>query len=534
MSESFVWWQDGVIYQIYPRSFADTNHDGIGDLNGIVERLDYIADLGVDAIWLSPIYPSPNADYGYDVSNYLDIDPAYGSLEDFDRLVEEAHKRNLRVVLDLVLNHTSDQHAWFLDSKSSKDSPYRDWYLWRDGRSAGRPPNNWQSVFGGKGWKFDPHTGQYYFHMFYPEQPDLNWRNPKVRAAALDVFRFWLERGVDGFRLDVFNVYFKHAAFLDNPLQWGIRGFDQQRHIYDTDQPEMFPLLEEIHEILDEYPDRFSVGEPFIWEAEKAARYCAPGRLHTVFNFEVSGCRWNPQRFVNAVQRWEGVLHPASWPAYVLNNHDLPRSATRFGQGEDDERLKVAAALLLTLRGTPTLYYGEEIGMRDIHIKYQDIKDRVGRRFWPFYKGRDGCRSPMQWEGGSNGGFSTANPWLPVHPNYLERNVESQRADPGSLFNFYRQLLRLRRSLPALRRGMFQPLTFDSRKIMAFLRQTPDETVMVALNFNDAPANLILGSNMRKANWEFELSNCRSSVPDLRSSVLQLLGNEALILRQSS
>ena len=261
MKQHFLWWRDGIIYQIYPRSFADSNGDGIGDLQGIIGRLEYLSELGIDAIWLSPIYPSPDVDFGYDVAHYTDVDPKFGTLEDFQQLVDESRRHNIRIILDLVLNHTSDQHPWFLESRKSKDNPYHDWYLWKDSKPGGGPPNNWQAVFGGSGWQYDPHLDQYYYHMFYKEQPDLNWRNPDVRAALLNVFRFWLDRGVSGFRLDVFNNYFKDPLFRDNPPRLGIRGFDRQKHIYDTSQPEMYPLLEEIRRLLDQYPESYVVGE---------------------------------------------------------------------------------------------------------------------------------------------------------------------------------------------------------------------------------------------------------------------------------
>ncbi|HZW03594.1 MAG TPA: alpha-glucosidase, partial [Anaerolineaceae bacterium] len=378
MSDDFLWWRDGIIYQIYPRSFADSNADGIGDLNGITARLDYLQDLGIDAIWLSPINPSPDVDFGYDVADYLDIDPKFGTMADFDRLLAEAHGREIRIVLDLVLNHTSDRHPWFQQARSGRDNPYRDWYIWSDPAPGGSPPNNWASRFGGSGWELDPATGQYYFHMFYKEQPDLNFRNPAVRQAVLDVFRFWLEKGVDGFRLDVFNVYYKDADFRPNPARIGLIGWDRQFHRYDYDQPEMLPMLADIRALLDSYPERYAVGETFEASPAQAAAYTGADRLHATFNFRFTGCPWQPRCFLKAVQDWESALSVDDWPNYVLNNHDVPRSATRFGAGENDERLKVAATMLLTLRGTPFLYYGEEIGMRDISLPRAEILDPVG------------------------------------------------------------------------------------------------------------------------------------------------------------
>lgn len=530
MANDFLWWRDGVIYQIYPRSFADSNGDGIGDLNGITSRLDYLADLGVDALWLSPIYPSPDVDFGYDVSDYTAIDPKFGTLEDFDRLVSEARKRGIHIVLDLVLNHTSDQHPWFQRSRQSKDDPYRDWYLWQPPRPGGGAPNNWQSVFGGGGWEFDSQSGEYYFHMFYKQQPDVNWRNPAVRQAMLDVFRFWMARGVDGFRLDVFNAYFKDEQLRSNPPKWGIRPFDWQRHIYDTNQPEMLPLLREIRGMLDEQPGRYVVGETFLGGAERAAYYCEPGLLDAAFNFDFLSCPWKPQHFLRAIQQWENLLPAGAWPNYVLNNHDRMRSATRYASGEGDARLKVAAAMLLTVRGTPFLYYGEEIGMRDVPISRAEIQDPIGKHYWPFMIGRDGCRSPMQWGDGPNCGFSAGEPWLKLHHNAGERNVTRQREEPGSLLNFYRQLIALRRENPALQRGMFLPINFDPQRVMAFLRQTEGQTVLVALNFSRRKTRLVLGRTLKQNSWRLLLSSHRSELPEIRDGLLPLLPNEALII----
>jgi alpha-glucosidase len=495
--ENFLWWRDGVIYQIYPRSFADSNGDGIGDLNGITSKLDYLADLGVDAIWLSPFYPTPDKDFGYDISNYVDVDPRFGTLADFDRLAAEAHRRDIRVVLDMVLNHTSDQHPWFLESKSSRDNPKRDWYIWRD------QPNNWQAVFGGNAWQWSPERGQFYYHMFLPEQPDLNWRNPDTRQAILDILRFWLARGADGFRFDVFNVYFKDAQFRDNPLQFGLRPFDMQQHIHDCDQPEMTSLLQEMRGLFDSYPERYAVGETFIATPEKAASYCGPDKFHAAFNFHFTERSFNPTQLLDAILRWEKATGTQSWPNYVLGNHDVTRPATRFSEGflnfgqvgfgpfssaqqkEEDARVKLMMILLLTLRGTPFLYYGDEIGMRELNLKREEIMDPIGKRYWPLAKGRDGCRTPMQWDDSPHAGFSSATPWLRVHPNHTTRNVIAQQADPDSLLNLTRGLLRLRKQRPALVRGDFAPVTHQPRGGLVYRRELAGQpTILVALNFS--------------------------------------------------
>lgn len=504
--EEYLWWRDGVIYQIYPRSFMDSNGDGLGDLEGILSRLDYLAGLGVDAFWLSPIYPSPDADFGYDVADHTAIDPRFGSLADFDRLVAETHKRGMRLILDMVMNHTSDQHAWFRESRSSRENPKRDWYLWRD------RPNNWEASFGGRAWEYDPTTGQYYYHMFLKEQPDINWRNPDVRKAQLDVFRFWLERGVDGFRLDVFNMYFKDADFRDNPRQFGLRGFDRQKHIYDCDQPEMLPLLEELRSLLDSYPQRYAVGETFISNPERAAAYVGDQKLHAAFSFDFTTSElffpWNPAWVRKQIERREALFSADRWPTTVLANHDLPRTASRYCRGEDDAQAKLAMALLLTLRGTPFLYYGEEIGMRNVPLRREEILDPPGKRYWPFYKGRDGCRSPMQWDPSAYAGFSTVKPWLPAHPDYLERNVAAQSGDPHSLLNFTRKLIMLRKIYPALRQGMFIPLESPTG-ILVFIRHTEQESILVALNFSAKPSTFELPAN----HWNLVLPN-ETGVPE--------------------
>lgn len=530
MSDSH-WWRNGVIYQIYPRSFADSNGDGIGDLNGIIGRLDYLAELGVDAIWLSPINPSPDVDFGYDVADYYAVDPKYGSMADFDRLLEEAHRRNIHVILDLVLNHTSDQHAWFIQSRSSKDNPYRPWYIWRDGRKPGSAPNNWASIFGGRGWVFDPRTGQWFYHMFAPQQPDLNWRHEPVRKEMMNIFKFWLDKGVDGFRLDVFNEYFKDDQFRDNPWKLGIRRFDMQQHVYDADRPEMMGVVEEIRSILDRYPERYAVGETYLAPSERAVEYTGDSRLHAAFDFSLLQSKWSAQSFMQVVQRWDAMNIGDHWPNNVMNNHDNPRSATRFGRGEDDERLKVAAAFLLTIRGTPFLYQGEEIGMRDIRLKCSEMQDPVGKKYCPVHRGRDGCRAPMQWDASEFSGFSQAKPWIKVHPNHVIRNVENQKQDAQSLFHFYKDLLRIRKNSLALQEGMFQPITFEPKRLVAYLRQNETETVLVALNFGRRKVRLALGYELANREWELLLSSQQRPEVGVKDQWLPLAGEEACILK---
>lgn len=529
MAEKYLWWRDGVIYQIYPRSFADSNGSGIGDLEGITSRLDYLQELGVDALWLSPINSSPDVDFGYDVSDYLDIDPKFGRMADFEKLIREAEKRGIRIVMDLVLNHTSNQHEWFKQSRSSRNNAYHDWYIWHDADEKGKPPNNWQAVFGGKAWEWDESAQQYYYHMFYKEQPDVNWRNPKVRAALLDVFRFWADKGVKGFRLDVFNVYFKDALLRNNPTKLiARRPFDKQIHLYDFDQPELMDVLKDIRKILDGYPDAYAVGETFFATPEKAAGYSGKDILHAAFNFKFLENRWDESKYRQIILDWEKALGEEKWPTYVLNNHDTKRSATRFGEGEDDSRLKVAAAMLLTLRGTPYLYYGEEIGMRDIKLKRSQILDPIGKLYWPFHKGRDGCRAPMQWDASAHAGFSKSKPWLPLHPNYPERNVENQLRDRDSLLNFYKSLLILRRKEPVLVHGSLGFVADALRGVMAYNRVLNKSKALILLNFTSSTQRVVLPDNTE--DWQIGLSSSGRSSLITGENAICLDSNEALIL----
>lgn len=533
MDQDFLWWRDGIIYQIYPRSFMDSNQDGIGDLNGIIQKLDYLQDLGVDAIWLSPIYLSPDIDFGYDVANYEEIDPKFGSMMDFEKLLDAAHAREIHVIMDLVLNHTSDQHPWFQQSKSSKENPYRDWYIWRDKNKNGSFPNNWQSRFGGSGWEWDEKTGQYYFHFFYKEQPDLNWNNPKVQDEILRMMDFWLKKGVDGFRLDVFNAFYKSQGFENNPPKLGLAGFDRYHHKYDIDQPELIPFFSRMRKLLNSYPDRYSVGESFETSTQKAASYISENGLHATFDFSFLKNRFNAKGFYRSIHQWETLLQDQKWPNYVLNNHDVIRSASRYTRNEKDERNKVLAAMMLSLRGTPFLYYGEEIGMRDIPVKKKsEVKDPIGRHYWPFYKGRDGCRSPMQWDESLNAGFSLGVPWLPVHENYRFRNVESQLKQSDSILNFYKKLISIRKKTPALQKGMFIPLTYEPRRMLAFMRKTNDQEVVIAINFSNRRVGFVVSFSIIRQNWALLFSNKRNELPEIKDRKIVLEPYETLFMIQ--
>jgi alpha-glucosidase len=516
------WWQTGVVYQIYPRSFADTNGDGIGDLAGITEHLDHLAgrpdSLGVDAIWLSPFYPSPDRDFGYDVSDYLGIDPKFGSLEDFERLVGACHRRGLKVVIDLVLNHSSSDHPWFQASRASRSGPYADWYIWSDGRARSltgrrRPPNNWRSFFGGSAWTWDETRGQFYHHTFLPEQPDLNWRSPAVREELLGVVQTWLDRGVDGFRMDVFNVFFKDAQLRSNPRRVGRRGaWSWQRHLHDRNQPELRELLHELRSIVDARPGTMTVGELFDGMLADAAQLIEP--RHLVFDFTLIGLPWSAGAFARAIAARDDVFGVDAWPANVLSNHDQPRHASRFAPGEvlaadasgrsldpptaesaialGDARAKVAAAMLLTLRGTPFLYYGEEIALRNLSIPNAQAADPPARRatfLFPWWN-RDQTRGPMPWRGGAAAGFSSGRSWLPMPPDAATRNVDQQSSDPGSVLNTYRRLLRLRRATPALQRGDQELMPRGESDVLAYVRRSDDGLAFVALNFASRPAKV--------------------------------------------
>ncbi|WP_420590357.1 alpha-amylase family glycosyl hydrolase [Bacterioplanoides sp.] len=491
-----MWWKQGVIYQIYPRSFQDdlNTPDGIGDLRGLIQRLDYLNDgteqsLGIDAIWLSPFFPSPMADFGYDIQNYCDIDPVFGSMADFEELLSEAHQRGIRIILDLVVNHSSDQHPWFIES-CNPTSEKADWYIWQEG-PANRPPNNWLGCFGGKGWTYHNDRKAWYYHSFLPQQPDLNWRNHEVKSAIKQVMEFWLDKGVDGFRLDVVNLYFKDQQLQNNPThRFKIgRAYDRQQHIFDRDQPEMHPLLQQMRQWVDAYPDRMMVGEVMLADESNsdlpASYYGNNDELHQAFNFEFLRCPFKADAFRSVIQKWTELLGEHNWPNYTLSNHDFVRHASRYQQGKDTQaRLKLLALLLLTLRGTPYLYYGEEIGMPEQTVKRRDIQDPVGKRYWPLYSGRDGCRKPMMWnhKRRSRSGFSRERSWLPQTP-VAGISVMEQHSDPNSLLSWYRQLIWLRKRTPALHSGSLTLLESD-KDILAYQRELDGERFLVILNFS--------------------------------------------------
>ena len=533
-SRTQLWWQTGVIYQIYPRSFQDSNGDGVGDLAGITLRLDYLTNvLGVDAIWLSPFYRSPMHDFGYDISNHVDVDPIFGTLADFDQLLSDAHARGLRIIIDFVPNHTSDQHPWFVDARSARRSAHHDWYIWRDAKADGSPPNNWLSVFGGSAWEWDATTGQYYLHRYLKEQPDLNWRNPEVKEAMFDVIRFWLDRGVDGFRVDAAQGIMKDLEFRDNPpsvdaetAYKNLGEWDSQLHVYDEGQADIHELYRDLRSVLDGYGEdrsRVLIGEIHVFDYEIWSSYFGDGdEIHLPFNFGLVGAGWDPGRIRGVVDAVERVMRPGAWPTYVLGNHDEHRIASRIGQTQ----ARVAEMLILTLRGTPTLYYGDEIGMVDVPIPPHDSRDP-----WNvpgLNLNRDPQRTPMRWNGLPNAGFTEADAtsWLPIGGDVARVNVEAERQDPRSMLAFSQALLRIRREHRALQFGAYRPIDSDAR-CMLYERSESGDRLLVALNFSGS--RLVLDAGM-SGEGQVLLSTHpdQGGFVDLRS--IELLGNEGRLI----
>jgi alpha-glucosidase len=494
------WWRHAVLYEIYPRSFQDSDGDGIGDIKGITSRLDYLHDLGIDAIWITPMYPSPGIDYGYDISDYTAIDPEYGSMADFDNLVAEAKKRDIRVIMDYVINHTSDQNPWFLASRSSRDNPKRNWYVWHDGKGEteadkGTPPNNWQSWFGGSAWQWDDKTRQYYYHYFYVQQPDLNWHNPEVRDAMYGVLDFWMKRGAAGFRIDAVSRLFEDPQMRDDPYLPGRNAYGDRniKHLYTDDLPEVHDVLKEVRKVVDKYP-----GNPvLVTEADEpniqalAKMYGNSDEVQLPMDFQIADVNaLNAPRFRELFNEVEN--NPAhGQPEFFFSNHDQPRQWDRYGDNgpHNDQIAKLMAVLELATRGTPQMYYGEELGMRTTDpARIEDVHDPIGKRGWPKEKGRDGERTPMQWDASRDAGFTTAaKAWLPIPPTSSTYNVESESKDPNSIFNVYKRLLSLRKTDPALREGTQESIDNDDPNVFAFLRRSGDRTVLVALNMSNHP-----------------------------------------------
>ncbi|GAA0315827.1 alpha-amylase family glycosyl hydrolase [Bacillus carboniphilus] len=490
------WWKKAVFYEIYMPSFADGNGDGIGDFKGIISKLDYLKELGVKGVWLTPFYPSPKVDNGYDIADYKNIDPDYGTMEDFEEFIEEAHKRGIRVIADLVLNHTSSEHPWFKESRSSKDNPKRDWYIWKDGEKD-VPPNNWESFFGGTAWEWDEQTGQYYYHAFAKEQVDLNWANPEVREAMKDVMKFWIDKGIDGFRLDVINFLTVSNEFKDNPYLEN----DEQDHLYDKDQDGVLEAVQEISAFAKSHGDIFLVGEVGSEDLEVLKPYCGEGKLDVVFNFNLgSQSSFSVDTIFSEISKMEENYTEDQWPTLFFSSHDMPRHCERLAGGIDPElRAKHLAVLLTTAKGVPFLYFGDEIGMRNLVAeKKEDIQDIQGRTAYELAvrdgktevealaigneKSRDASRSPMQWDDSENAGFSSGTPWIRVHPSYRDINVKVEETDPHSMLHFYKKLLKIRNSVSALQNGCYEKI--ERRGDALFYSRTDDQSTMyVGINY---------------------------------------------------
>jgi len=488
------WWRGAVIYQIYPRSFLDTNGDGVGDLPGIIEKLDYVASLGVDALWVSPFFKSPMADFGYDIADYRAVDPLFGTLDDFDRLLAKAHRLGLKVMIDQVLSHTSVEHDWFRHSRESRDSDKSDWYVWADARPDGTPPNNWLSIFGGVAWQWEPRRGQYFLHNFLASQPDLNFHNPAVREAQLDNVKFWLDRGVDGMRLDAINFCFHDPALRDNPpkppeLRTG-RGFSPdnpyafQYHWHNNTQPENLGFLEELRALMDRYPDVAALGEISSEDSlATMAEYVGEKRLHMGYSFELLTDDSSAGYIRHTVETLEAKM-PHGWPCWAISNHDVRRAVTRWGGEDGDGALaRQLVALVCSLRGSVCLYQGEELGLPEADVPFEQLQDPYGIAFWPTFKGRDGCRTPMPWNAEPNANFSQATPWLPVPETHRERSVAKQEVDPGSVLHATRHFLRWRRSQPALVEGDIRFLDAPE-PVLAFVRRGGGQSLLVVFNLS--------------------------------------------------
>ncbi len=486
-SEVHPWWQHAVFYEIYPRSFADSNSDGIGDLNGIASKLDYLKGLGVDAIWISPCYPSPQLDFGYDVSDYENIDPMYGTLKDFSHLAKEAKKHGILIIMDFVLNHSSSQHKWFLDSASSRTSAHRDWYIWRDGKAPGVPPNNWISDFGGSTWEFDAKTSQYYYHFFEVGQPDLNWRNPAVEKAMFDVTRFWYKHGVSGFRLDAVDLLFEDPDLHDNPVLPGKTdlGDPKMDNKYNDKLPENHIELKKLRQVADQH-NAVLIGETYTSNRDELKEYYGDHNDEIQLPMDFMFCTVNKLSAAEFRAQIANAESTGGWPVYVISNHDMPRSYVRYGDGQHNDQIaKLMAGMYLTLRGTPIMYYGEELGMENNDpVRKEDVKDPLGITGWPKEKGRDGERTPMQWNDSPNAGFTRATPWLPVPASYKTHNVASELQDPNSVLQFYKRLLALRHQDRALLDGDYVALNQDNPNVLSYLRRYKNETVLVVLNMS--------------------------------------------------
>ncbi|MEE1981913.1 alpha-glucosidase [Shewanella xiamenensis] len=503
MSE-LTWWRGAVIYQVYPRSLLDTNGDGVGDLRGIITKLDYIASLNVDAIWISPFFKSPMADFGYDISDYREVDPLFGSMQDFDELIEKAHQRGIKVIIDQVLSHTSDQHAWFIESRENRTNPKADWYVWADPKEDGTAPNNWLAIFGGCAWEWEPRRQQYYLHNFLRSQPDINFHNPEVRQAVLDNVEFWLKKGVDGFRLDAITFCYHDEQLRDNPAKpkdkrQG-RGFSEdnpyayQYHYYNNDRPQTIQFIEELRQLINRYPGAVTLGEVSAEDslAVMAAYTKGEDRLHMAYSFELLTDDYSATYIRQTVEALEGSIGDG-WPCWAIGNHDVQRVASRWGRGKQiPDMVKMLNAMLCSLRGSVCSYQGEELGLTEAPIEFHELQDPFGKTFWPMFKGRDGCRTPMPWEQHADfAGFSQVTPWLPVTSEHRALAVDVQEADPASMLHGYRQFLAWRKGYPILIEGDIEFLDAPE-PLLVFVRKLGEQKLLVCFNLLDSETQLSL------------------------------------------
>jgi alpha-glucosidase len=526
-STNYKWWQTEIVYQIYPRSFQDSDGDGVGDLKGIISRLDYLQDLGIRAVWISPIFPSPMADFGYDIADYCGIHPLFGNMDDFDTLVRELHSRNMKIILDLVPNHSSDRHPWFVESKSSRSNPKSDWYIWKDPMSDGSPPNNWLSVFGGSAWEWVEERKQYYYHAFLKEQPDLNWRNREVQDAMLNVMKFWLEKGVDGFRVDVMWHLIKDELLRNNPpnpdYKEHMATYEQLIPSYSTDQNEVHDIVRMMRKLTDQYADRVIIGEIYLG-VHRLVKYYGDNNdgAHLPFNFLLINRPWNPASIAAIIDEYEGALPEGAWPNWVLGNHDNVRIASRIGK----HQARVAGMLLLTLRGTPTIYYGDELGMENVPIPKKEIQDPQGLNMPDKNLSRDPERTPMQWDDTANAGFTNGKPWLRLSENYKKQNVASELEDEYSTLNYFRKLIALRQSEKVLQTGDYVPVHNDE-KILAYIRQDENKQMLIILNMSSKDTTFEMEHRPLKAT--IRLSTTLKRTGESFENKVRLSGDEGIV-----
>ncbi len=521
-------WGQKIIYQIYPRSFKDSNGDGVGDIQGIIEKLDYLKDLGIDAIWLSPIYPSPMNDFGYDISDYRDIDPIFGDLKTFDELIKRAHEVNIKVLMDFVPNHTSSEHPWFKESRSNKNNPKRDWYIWRPPGIDGGPPNNWVSQFGGSAWELDSTTNEFYLRTFDVSQPDLNWRNPDVVSEMLNTLRFWLDKGVDGFRVDVAYLLFKDALFRDEPIDPGYNPelnmpYDKLSHIYTKGLPETLDMLKTFNDVINEFGDKFMVCEIYTDKDELVKIYKAVNHVgFAPLNFSFISIPWDARKQKDFLDEFDKLLGHNYFPTYVLGNHDQPRIASKLG----DKSARAAGLLQLTLRGTPFIYYGEELGLKNIEVPVEKVRDPMALNMKDLAFGRDPERGPMQWNNKEFAGFSSSEPWLPIEKDYTSKNVDSEHTDPASFLNLYKKIIHLRKNLKSLQEGKYISLDFENENIVGFIRESENERALVLINFSSDEQSVKISDEK----WEIILSTYMDVLKKVVDIEILLRPSEGIIL----